>query len=273
MWASRRAEVADDLAVGEEEHAVGDRRGVRVVGDHHGRLAEVGDHAAQEREDLAAGARVEVAGRLVGEHDRRPRDERAGDRDALLLAAGELGRAVAEPLGEADLVGELAHPLAVRLAAGEREREHDVLGRREHRQQVEELEDEADVLTPQEREVVVGELRDVLAGDRHAALGRAVEAGEDVHQRRLAGARRAHDGGQLAGGDAEVDAAQRVDAGLALAVAADEAGRLDDGVGVLEEDRMHASNGPSREARRSAGPPGVSRYANAYARTLRPAGT
>ena len=78
-------------------------------------------------EDLAAGARVEVAGRLVGEHDRRPRDERAGDRHALLLAAGELGRAVAEALREADLVGQLAHPLAVGLDAGEREREHDVL--------------------------------------------------------------------------------------------------------------------------------------------------
>ena len=37
--------------------------------------------------------RVEVAGRLVGEDDGRPRDERARDRDALLLAARELGRA------------------------------------------------------------------------------------------------------------------------------------------------------------------------------------
>ena len=37
--------------------------------------------------------RVEVAGRLVGEHDRRLRDQRPRDRDALLLAARELGRA------------------------------------------------------------------------------------------------------------------------------------------------------------------------------------
>ena len=102
--------------------------------------------------------RVEVAGRLVGEHDRRPRDERAGDRDALLLAAGELRRAVAEPLrrGRPCRISS-SHPLGVRLAAGEREREHDVLGRREHRQQVEELEDEADVLAAQERELVVAE--------------------------------------------------------------------------------------------------------------------
>ena len=93
------AEVADDVAVGEEQHAVGDRRGVRVMGDHDGGLAERVDRAAQQREDLAAGRGVEVAGRLVGEHDARPRDERPGDGDALLLAAGELGRAVARGAG------------------------------------------------------------------------------------------------------------------------------------------------------------------------------
>ena len=32
-------EVPDDVAVGQEQDAVGDRRGVRVVGDHHRRLA------------------------------------------------------------------------------------------------------------------------------------------------------------------------------------------------------------------------------------------
>ena len=44
----------------------------------------------EQREDLVAGAAVEVAGRLVGEQDRRAVDQRPGDGDALLLAAGEL---------------------------------------------------------------------------------------------------------------------------------------------------------------------------------------
>ena len=39
-------------------------------------------------------ARVEVAGRLVGEEQRGRVDQRARDRDALLLAAGELVRQV-----------------------------------------------------------------------------------------------------------------------------------------------------------------------------------
>ena len=42
------------------------------------------------RHDLDAGLRVEIPGRLVGEQNRGVVDERAGDRDALALAAGEL---------------------------------------------------------------------------------------------------------------------------------------------------------------------------------------
>ena len=49
------------------------------------------------------------------------------------------------------------------------------------------------------------------------AGGRLVEAGEDVHQRRLARAGRPHHGGELAAGDVDRDAAKRVDAGVAVA--------------------------------------------------------
>ncbi len=51
---------------------------------------------------LSAGRVVEIAGRLVGEQDLRVVGERADDRDALLLAAGEPRRAVAEARGEPD---------------------------------------------------------------------------------------------------------------------------------------------------------------------------
>ena len=61
------------------------------------------------------------------------------------------------------------------------------------------------------------------------AGGRLVEPGEDVHQRRLAGARGAHDGDELARRDVERDAAKRVDGRLAFAVAAREIDGGDDG--------------------------------------------
>ena len=46
------------------------------------------------REHVVGGVRVEIAGRLVGQQDARRIGDRARDRDALLLAAGEFRRPV-----------------------------------------------------------------------------------------------------------------------------------------------------------------------------------
>ena len=72
-----------DLAV----HALGQRE---IVGDRHHGLAVLVDQFAQHLEHLLAGVRIERAGRLVGENDRRLVGERARHRHALALAAGEL---------------------------------------------------------------------------------------------------------------------------------------------------------------------------------------
>ena len=45
--------------------------------------------AEQKLDDLRSGGLVEIAGRLVGDDDRRIGRERARERDALLLAAGQ----------------------------------------------------------------------------------------------------------------------------------------------------------------------------------------
>ncbi len=47
--------------------------------------------------------RIEVPGRLVGEQEPRPEAERAGERDPLLLAPGQLSRAVLHPVREPHL--------------------------------------------------------------------------------------------------------------------------------------------------------------------------
>ena len=66
----------------------GQRRGdLAVVGDHDAPSCPARSARAAARGCSAPVARVEVAGRLVGEHDRRRADERAGDRHALALAA------------------------------------------------------------------------------------------------------------------------------------------------------------------------------------------
>src|SRR4051812_17058725 len=53
----RTSQLLDDRAVDEEHHPVGVRRGARVVGDHHHRLAEVVDDGTEELEELGAGLR------------------------------------------------------------------------------------------------------------------------------------------------------------------------------------------------------------------------
>ena len=182
----------------------------------------VSTDVAQQREDLAAGRGVEVAGRLVGEHHARPRDERAGDGHALLLAAGQLGRAVPSRSPRPTLLDQLVEPLGSGLLPGELERQHDVLLRREHREQVEELEDEADVVAPQLRELGVVEAGDVDAGDRDLTL-----VGRSRPARMCISVDLPEPDGPMTAvsrprGDVDGHAAQRVDGGVALAVAADD---------------------------------------------------
>ena len=64
--------------------------------------------ADHDVEDLVDHLRVERRGRLVEEHHLRVHGQRAGDGDALLLAAGELGRVLVGLVGDADPVEQLA---------------------------------------------------------------------------------------------------------------------------------------------------------------------
>ena len=71
---------------------------VRVLGDvglvrhEHDGDAALDVQPLKDAHHLDAGARIEVAGRLVRQQQRRVVDERARDGDALLLAARELVR-------------------------------------------------------------------------------------------------------------------------------------------------------------------------------------
>ena len=73
------------------------------MGDEHQRGLAAPLQAEQQVDHLLAGLAVEIAGRLVGEDDLRARAQRAGDGDALLLAAGELRREMIGAMRQADL--------------------------------------------------------------------------------------------------------------------------------------------------------------------------
>ena len=154
--------------VGEQHDAVGVRRRHRVVGDHHHRVPVLVDDLAEQGEHLAPGAGVQRSGRLVGEHHLWPGDECPGDRDPLLLAAGQLRGAVAQALLQPDPGGDLTHGRASRPATVQAQRQGNVLGDGERWQQVEGLEYEPDPLTPQDRQPPLAQLRQVGVAERNA---------------------------------------------------------------------------------------------------------
>jgi hypothetical protein len=102
--------------------------------------------------------------------------------------------------------------------------EHQVLLGGQDRQQVEELEDEAELVAAQLGQLPVVEAGDVGTVELDGAGGGPVEAGEDVHQRRLAGTGGSHDRREATALEAGADAGQRVDGGVALAEAAMQVG-------------------------------------------------
>src|ERR1044072_682060 len=72
----------------------------------------------QQLHDTDRGDRVEGSAALFGEREGRGVDEGAGDRDALLLAAGELVRVAVELGREADETEDLRHLAADLRARG-----------------------------------------------------------------------------------------------------------------------------------------------------------
>src|SRR5690348_14300790 len=86
----RPAHVFDDAAVAERDRPLAAPCDAHVVGDDDDRRLQAAVKIADEREDLLARARVEVAGRFVGEQDRRVDRQRARNGDALTFAAREL---------------------------------------------------------------------------------------------------------------------------------------------------------------------------------------
>ena len=129
----------------------------------------------------------------------------ARDRDALLLSARELTRIMPIAVGEPD-DAERGHDVIATLClgqVGQQQRQLDVLEGGQHRDQVIQLEDEADVPRPPGGQRPLGQTADLGVADPDRAARRPVDPGEQVQQRRLAGARRPHQSHEVAGVDGD----------------------------------------------------------------------
>lgn len=144
-------------------------------------------------------------------------NERASNRDALLLAAGKLRRMMHGTFGEADAFERLlgARHALRRRNSSVQGRQLDVFKRGRAREQVELLKDEADLAIANMSQFDLAQLGHVCAIEEIAAFGRAIQAAENIHQCGLARAGSAHDGDEFAAHDFQRDAAESVHLNLA----------------------------------------------------------
>ena len=211
-----------DLAVGHDDEPVGDGERLFLVVRHHdGGEAELALQLADLDPHLLAQLGVEVRQRLVEEEHVRPDRERAGEGDALLLAARELARQALrvgvephEPQGLLGARGDLVLRQPAHL-----ETEGDVLGDAHVREKRVALEHHAGVAPPRPQ---VG---DVDAADAGRAAARLDEAGDHAQGRRLAAAGRAEEHHELAVRHLEVHLSH----GVVVAVALGQAKELEAG--------------------------------------------
>ena len=229
--------------------------GLGVVRDQDDRPAVVGD-LAQQPEHLVSRFLVEVAGRLVGEDQARVVDQGAGDREPLLLAAGQH---TGQPCGGVGHPEAFDHRPGTGLGAGavprQARREQHVLGAGQLGQQVEELEHE-----PDQPPAHVDQLLLAAAVDAHAVqldlagIG-PVEPAQHVQQRRLPRPRAADHRNQLAAADGHVEVAQQRPGAAPAADRLGDAPRGDDGRDGRRDQRAFVMQRRSDAIARGLGPP------------------
>src|SRR5215469_8481616 len=170
----------EQLPLLQVQRAACELRGLRIVRDHDDGLAVLAVEHLQESQDLIRGLAIEVPGRLIAHQQLRVGDQRPRDRDALLLAAGELLRFVLGAIGKPDDLQrhpDVLAPLCGR-ELGEQQRQLDVAFRGEHRHEVVELEDEADVVGAPVGELAARELVDAATANDDLPGSRLIEAAD-----------------------------------------------------------------------------------------------
>src|SRR5688572_17451724 len=146
-----------------------------------------------QQQDALAGRMIEVCGGLIREHDRRIDRERPSDGDALPLPPAQLVGAMPAELQKADDVQKIrrAPPAFGSGYIGSRKQGvFDVLGSRQHREQIERLENEANRACTEVRKLVRRLAAHVLLIDEQLSAARRVDASDQIEQGRLAAAGR-----------------------------------------------------------------------------------
>mmetsp|Transcript_34331 Transcript_34331/g.90928 ORF Transcript_34331/g.90928 Transcript_34331/m.90928 type:complete len:624 (-) Transcript_34331:44-1915(-) len=208
--------LVDDLAAGEEDGAVEELEDLRarLVDGAHDRLVQL-RQLLQQGDDVVGRGGIQAARRLVKEGDLGVRDQLGADGGALLLAAGDAldqrvahhgVRALRQAEGVQHVRQQGLHLLGADVRQAQLCRKLQDLARRGGREERVLLHHVAEEVRLLVRLDHIAVDRD-LAADARLAPG-ADAAGQDVHEARLAGARRAQDARELAGLQVAGDAVQ-----------------------------------------------------------------
>lgn len=160
----------------------------------------------QQFDNRAAGGGVEIAGGLVGKQQRGARGQCAGDGHTLLLAAGELGGIMVQPVAKAHR-GQFFGRAGFRIGkAGQFQRGHHIFQRCHGGQQVEGLKHHSDAPAPRQRQPVFRQAHEIRPAYAQRSAAGALKAGEHRHKAGFAAARGAQNGQNLSGWHGKIHA-------------------------------------------------------------------
>src|SRR5947209_12677893 len=194
----RRAEDLVRLALGDDAPALEDERPlaqkerlVAAVRDVEYRQAQSAIHLLQVGDDVELGGLVERGERLVEQEQTRVAGERARERDALRLAAGDGARAASGRVPDAEAFEQRQRPRAPPAPRQVCDRELDVLQRRHVREEREVLEDVAHAAAAHGHVNAARRVEERLAVNGYKSRVGPDESGDGFQRLRLAGAGRA----------------------------------------------------------------------------------
>jgi hypothetical protein len=160
-----------EMPVDEFDASVGLLRDVWVVRDHQNGVAAGVQLAKQPEDDLLIGL-VEVPSGFIGKDQFRLIDQRPGDGDALLFAAGKLRRKVRQSVAEPDAFQGIGGLRFIRDAV-EILRQHDIFERAEIRYEMKLLKDESNFFCAVANQIIFPKFCELHAVDDDVARARA----------------------------------------------------------------------------------------------------
>ena len=157
------------------------------MGNHHKRLVELPAGALKQAQHVGAGLAVQVASGFISQDNGRFGYQGAGNRHALLLAAGKVVGHILEFVLKAQHLHDLNHEFLIHGVAIQFHRQNNVLMHIQNRHQIVVLEHKPNVAAAEDGKLLVVHLGQFLVPNHHAAGSGSIQTAHHVQQGGFAG--------------------------------------------------------------------------------------